>query len=1474
MPLLNKTRVVGARFNNGKQYFDDLRFDSQGGMVVVDMVNGGGKSFYIQCIGQTIIPNSLWQKDWEFKEVFDVKNKNTVIHCQTEWVLDSNGEDNVGYKYLLAGFCAIKPTTALDEDGEVTYGRYGRFSYICLYNNPNENDIFRMPLKEGDKLMSFNELKQHLHKIKGPGYYTEVFDSAREYRKRLAQYNITSAEWELIRGVNEDEKFVATYLRRYDTSEKLILNFLLPKIEECNANRLDVEYQDSEKMAESLISIRQEIDKLVKKQSEKAEYDNLISFIENVAGRLKGIIGAYNERDTLYVEILKSIRFLDEKLEKLKNDKNTILNNIEIEENTLRTNSINKDGLEILKIQNEIKANSDLLDTQNNIIENLSGELNKQKLNLVTKKLENTYHLMLKEISNKETLKSEIKALQLDNQELLSERNNSAVKVKNYLVAESSKISSDLAECKKNLSDTVQEIESHQEEINKANGYIFSYQRDINKMEKNISDLTQKTESSKYDVLENVAKDRASLSMLEGSVDDCKIKREELRTKKNSLENELKQLQNKSHSLEMQHVTLDNEYKNKDTEFKKANNLFEKAKKLVEFYDENSILSAYTMLKEKIEQKNDEIFALSLKIKGILEFINGLENKSLALSEDTKMVYELIAEKYSDAMYGTDFLKALSMEEKKYFVEMNSLIPYAILLENKSYSKFKVDKDILDDYFGSAVPVINRDALNNVTLFPDNIIFTSKDADFFLNEDKIAELKEEKEKEYAFLEYELAKLKNKQKEDVANFEILKKFLDTYQSSERVQTLAAELRNAKLKIKGNERDAEELTSTTKSHKSEIITASNEIQSVETEIDKINIKINMLKEYLSILENIEINNTELAKIKNNKILKEKILNHETLLLNNLKVRERELVEKEKALEKSLERIEDKIKAIDFVSTSDDEVIDSNEYLKQKGILKAAIDKLNGVSGNLESKENQIRAAEDRIEEYKGLIEQEKESGVTIETLQYVTIDFIKNSPSLIEDIRLNVKRLEGMLKEEEDKSQNIKTNISVLTDRKKGKVDSLLENYSISYIDIEAKLVNILGDSPIDDVIKELQLTNRTSKQNLKKLRSDSSKFDNDIFECEKNIDRYFLLKKNINVEVQIDNVPLESVRAAKMVDSDLDRCRNFTLGKVSEYTKYLDKGDALIVNLESFKDIFTELKDISNVTNDVKDQYYKLVGRDEEDESLIYLINLEREKLIKDIESLALQEEKFIALCIQKSENVLRDVKKLSNLSAIEIGDLKQELIKINLNKLPDEVVKERMKLYIENLIKSCDNFDESKKRVALASGLTIDKLFIQIISPIKAKSVLLYKLEDIENLDVNQWLSWNKAYGSKGQTNGMYISVLICLISYLRKLYTTSSDDSKKVIILDNPFAGTTSEIIWYPILKLLKENNVQLWAFGYEIKAQLSNCFDTRYWLKKEPTSRGESVVISDFRSNYDLDRLDFDPLKGKQMITIPEKN
>ncbi|QAS60542.1 hypothetical protein [Clostridium septicum] len=191
-----------------------------------------------------------------------------------------------------------------------------------------------------------------------------------------------------------------------------------------------------------------------------------------------------------------------------------------------------------------------------------------------------------------------------------------------------------------------------------------------------------------------------------------------------------------------------------------------------------------------------------------------------------------------------------------------------------------------------------------------------------------------------------------------------------------------------------------------------------------------------------------------------------------------------------------------------------------------------------------------------------------------------------------------------------------------------------------------------------------------------------------------------------------------------------------------------------------------------------------------------------------------------------------------------------------------------MKSYIEGIIGSCsEEVDDATRKVKISKGLTTDNLFKQIIDRIKNKSVELYKLEDVDNMEVNDWLSLDRAYGSKGETNGMYITMLVCIISYLRKLYTNSTDESKKVLILDNPFSGTTSEIIWLPILNLLKENNVQLWAVGFEIKTQLANIFPIRYYMGKKACKNYEKIVINKFYSDYNLRSLGYDELYGRRM-------
>ena len=302
MPGLVNARICNTRFNGGKKYYEDLHLRSHGDALVIDMVNGGGKSFLIQCIGQTIIPNSKWQNDWDFKAVFEPKNKNTVIHCASEWELDEGSE----YKYLLAGFCASKALRNSSDDEEKTYADFERFSYICLYNERNENDIFNLPLKEEtddgrSKFISLSDLKKYLYSIKTGNYYTEVFTTAKSYRERLSQYNITKAEWELIKDVNADEKYVATYLRQYPNAEKFILDFLIPKIEECYSTRTGYEYQDSDKLASSLLNIREKMDELMKSKAKSQEYDKVIESIQKLADKLNDLSDKYVSREELYI---------------------------------------------------------------------------------------------------------------------------------------------------------------------------------------------------------------------------------------------------------------------------------------------------------------------------------------------------------------------------------------------------------------------------------------------------------------------------------------------------------------------------------------------------------------------------------------------------------------------------------------------------------------------------------------------------------------------------------------------------------------------------------------------------------------------------------------------------------------------------------------------------------------------------------------------------------------------------------------------------------------------------------------------------------------------------------------------------------------------------------------------------------------------------------------------------------------------
>lgn len=1467
MPSLNRGRAI-ARFNEGKQCFEDMKINSLGETIVLDMVNGGGKSFLIQCLGQTVIPNSTWQKDWDFKAVLEPSNKNTVVHCLTEWELD----EGMGYKYLLAGFCASKPNKITNSDGESNYGDFDKFSYICLYNSHNENDIFNIPLVEKDennseKRMSLQDLKKYLKGIKGDGYYVEIPDKARDYKKRLAQYNITNAEWELIRGVNADEKYVATYLRTFPTSEKFILKFLIPKIEECNANRVDVEYRDSEELARDLLNIRELMDDLIKKKGQAKEYDKILSFVELVARKLTEIKDKYVERDTLYIEIKKSIAFLENKIVELKKASDDVAEKIAREEKSFKQNTINLKAVEIYDIEQALADNNVKYNTQGKKVSEFNKNLQKEARKLLLKKKENVYHSILQDRAKKaESIKS-IEALELSNTELLTERNSIGQKVKNYLANKINISNVEIASINENIIKVADQVNAHTETTIKLRSEITSLERDIKRLAKRKIDIQKNMSGTNFKIIENTSKDKLAKIDMEERLEKALVEKESLKNLKVQYEKDINEATTMVGALKVNRVKLEHDLKDKNVILDESRMLYAKIEEYIVKYEEQDINVLDENIDKVLEKLLERDKILSTKIKEIENLIISLKNNSLTLSKDTQEVYNILKPKYPDAILGKDFLAKLTTEEKKYFISINELVPYAILLGEREYRKFISDKIILSNYFGGAIPIINQDSLDKTALLPNGITFTSKDVDFFANADEIARIKREKENELSKLQEDYSDLVQNMEEARKNSAIVKSFISKFSNFKTIEVLATEAANLELALKKNKKDTEEYTKLETSITTDMIENKKQTQNTEDLIDTLKSQIIELDKYIELQKQYIAANNEIESMGKEKECKSEELISEQRLLTELNVKKNVLDSDIRTIDRTVTNLKDEIDKISFVDSNDDEVIEDGEYTYLKGELKATIARFNGINSNLKELEEEIQSCEERIEGLKNNIEQD---GLSLDELNHITLEFTKNSNEIITEMQIYVDSLTLELEKEKDILNGYEKEIHSLSGRYKEKIEELENEKDTKYLDIRSGIEESLNGVNPKEKMKEIKIIISDSKKKISQLEIIKNKLEKELQDQKDCKSEFNIISKDIDVDLEIDDIPLDKVRYYKEIEKAVSNIKNSINSKKHLYKADIVKGNTLINYMQGFNEILEELEKIPNDIANLEITITNLIGKDisEDKECLLKLIKQEQIRLDDDIKSLELQEEKFVTLCIQQSENILRDIKKLSNLSVIEINGTRQEMIKVNLAKLEDDIAKEKMKNYIEYLINGYGEYeDDNERRNQLSKGLTIEKLFQQIIKPIKASSIELYKLEDINNMEVNSWLTWDKAYGSKGQTNGMYISVLICLISYLRKLYTSSTDKSKKVIILDNPFSGTTSEIIWLPILKLLKENNVQLWAFGFEIKTQLSNCFNVRYFLKKEPGVGYEKIIVAKFKSDADIGNLGYDVLTGKKI-------
>lgn len=1487
MPHINRTRLVNTKYNDGNNYYEDFVLKLGGAHTLIDMINGLGKTFFLQCMAQPMLPNAKFKQEFPISLLFDKNNNNNTIHSLVEWRLDEGS----AYKYAMIGFCAYKKEShektvseILDEE---EYGEFGTLLYICYYNAPNAYDIESLPLvsyKEDGvkKIMNYKELEKYLKTLQATplrDYAVVINRTKREHLKELAKLNINSVEWKHLMGINASEANAEKYLRSYTTASSFIQDFLIPTIEESYRLRYESDYQSEENRAKTLMQLRQTLVTLQQKEALEEEY----LYIENACKVIFEQLGILEQQFGEKANLLKRLTSLDQALKSAKK-KRTLEKEILVQEIIRLQAAIGAceekaKQLEITERAYGIKEAVEMLMS----LETLA-DISKKKMiekeeaiqtleNQVTYyEAEKLYKEYLGYADKKVSKEEEREARSKEHSELVADYSYWANVYGNRLLIKLESQEKEEATAKEELEKlkTLKDETSLKQERLKTEQVYYNAQLEEKSQElakeKEILSLLQKQ-------FKHLTKEQLEEHIAEEQENYKNIKEEVTR-----LQSEMAQIQTGQNELYVKHSVLESKsehLKEKITELEanvsKAQEAQEEIENFRTMYRSYELLTYFNKslanLRITIAKTNLVIEELQKKQNAILE------DKGITLSKSALGQFERIKNVYPSAVLGLDFLEKQSSEDKEALLQQTHLLPYSILVNNLEFEKLSHDIELIRDLEDELVPIINQDILlKEHTLNIEGLTFTAKDAKFFmdvqLKEKALKKLKKEElcaQQELQDFEIQIALLEQhkdrymelmhsypedkvkvqqlmllKSKEEQNNLLLLlenskeactKLIVQKETLTTQIEMLVEKETNLKAEIKSLEKEWESLL-TWEAHEQIRVQLEENIHTLETTYEGLCAELENVTDALSALAS----KCTAAD-----------LHHRTLFENLIKLR-MQLSSFNFEIEKDAKYDEPEIL---FEEVQSKYAFYEKRLTEEAGDVKVLDAAIKELTEAMKQKEKELLAKDERF------------TITYFASRELLQGDYLEYLRLLSDEIQKETLVYEGLKQKATLARENFVSHEGALKNMKA----QFKQSYSISYESV------YLQEGDVKENLERIVNERVMNMQAQKGFKIDLAEAEKQKITCEKELFRLIDMSQKFDALIYKYQLQLFPT-SEEIVDLDYfkeaERDVTHVLGMLGQNIKaYEDLLREVLAKLEApelvhFKGDLDKLLTEKPQDELAARRYRTLIGGQNG-----YLENLreEKERIKLTIIELKKDEESFIMQCIQKCEQVYNDLMSLSHLSKIEIHGHQQEIIRIIITPLDEELRFAKMRSYINGLIEQVEHIEENKKQAYLASHLTLRELFSAFVVNIKKSDVRIFKVEDIaEN---SRELPWSRAIGSTGQSNGMYMSIFICLISYIRKLYNPHiGENSRKFIMLDSPFSGTTAAYIWEPVIKLLDRNNVQLLCVGYDIPTHLMSLFDVKYNLAANyDTDKKQTIVVENIRSTMNLDQLSYDKLIGQQL-------
>ena len=1437
MSKINKIRIINLNYNNNLSRVDDETFEFEGESTLISLRNGGGKSVLIQMIMSLFVHGSYRNIGArKFKDYFTLPSPTIVM---VEWLLDS------GNGFVLTGMLVRKRPDNTDDLATLEL-----FDFIGEYTDKGcpyhiDNIGFVEHIDGVKHLKSFGECKKLMEQYKkdsfGAFLYYDMNQNSKGYFTRLLEFGINYKEWEtIIHKINEEESGLSDLFKNVKDESGLIEKWFLKAIED--------KLNEDSNLIGNYVDMVQKYIKQYRVNQAKIEKREHITLFHEKAKDIQEKIIFYQSEFQKQNEYENKIYSLIEKFQQLEAEyrkrKEELEAKIQLILQEISRKEHEKISCELYELKDHFEETSTNLKNLQKVILSDEKEAEKVERNLQIlecARLYDSYRNIKKQVvKHQEQLAHSRKK----EEEKLPEINRLGNQIYSFYNLKN------LGDIKKTKELTLEEMNNQttsnglclaQQDLNKK---IGNYQIEKGSYIEKIKSYDRFESEFNSDFDENMMRTMTGYyeeGFLEKRADEYRREEEKLQEQYDETDHKIillrEQITAKEKAYadcEKQNVLLTYEKNQEQDRLDYMEQLISRRKTLIKYveispeflFDTTTIIEEYEKEIKKLEAIISELTKKAEKIKE--EFVKLSEGKMLELPKEISDKLEEIG---ISATYGMEWLKknSYSIEKNEKIVENNPFIPYSILLSNAQIKK--LEQADFDLYTSFPIPIVEKEKLetfqNSTKLFQfDCVKFYVWFNKNLLDEEKLEQMKQELGVKIKELEQKIEEKK----------EALRTYINNRNEIEYQKLSSKEYFDKKEKIEELSRQIESLEET----KSTILNSKARKKNEEEELTKNNQQLKKQKE---------------LQFKKRDCFAKLALEYETYVDNKEK-----LDEIQRGLRNAQKEYEKAEKLLDTLSRERERIKENLLYL------------------DLEKKKNLQQLS--KFERYAmGQTEVERESMTKDISLLEARYD------ALVSDITGEIKWLEEALneyslKEKEEKdyldsyaevrkieeSEYKSVKYSKINEKnEKEKLDFLQHSIQIKMgkeKEIEKQAISLKNQYQLkweemnkfyhfDDILPKSEI----AKENFDKLISEAKIKLQQVKEQVEAIHvKYQNIVANLTALAEYqDFAEREAVELEgdfrTMKPEEIDKFRGILI------RDYRLSGECVSKARERLKEEIDTIKTMSVFSDD----YFQIplanllnLVYSEQPESILEQFGrvLEAskntmEKLNADLELFEREEENILSSIMEYIKAVYDNLGSIDKNSSIVIRKRPIKMLKINLLEWNEAMIKVKLSEFLNRIKEGAmtlydrnENTDEY-----ISKYITTTRLYDTAVG-IHNAEINLYKIEEGRETKIT-WKEGMKNSGGEGFLSAFVVlSSLMCYMRHGRNDLFYEKNEGK-VLIMDNPFAQTTSAHLLKPLMEMAKRTNTQLICLSGIGGEAIYSRFDNIYVLNLIPSGMKKGLCI-----------------------------